>query len=302
MRAEVQLGLLGWQQAEFDEETQREVDQIQKFESAQARLSNESAALAKALTALAEQRATAQAAFTEKRSAHDAAVRTEREAGAHIESEIAAARGQAPALEARVPELERELREVTRIYQELLKVEEQTPLVRDDQARVRERTVAIPGEIGELQTRRARIDAEVEALTRSLEQTRSRETDAKAALAKLNSEHEDWDRVMQNEIKIKEREKAWIEKESDALEGAKTNPYQRIGQVLADNHLAPMNQPQALEAVRAARLRIQELEYDVAKSHADSEREDRTLVQHSLILWGSIALALALVLGALIEW
>ncbi len=93
-----------------------------------------------------------------------------------------------------------------------------------------------------------------------------------------------------------------VEKEADALEHEKKNPYQQIGRVLADNQIAPMNQPHALEAVYDARLRAQELEYEIARLHADSEQEDRTLMQHSLILWGAIALAVTLILAALIPW
>ena len=54
--AETQLGLLGWQQAEFDPNTQREVDKIQNYEREQARLSNVSAVLGRKVQELKEER------------------------------------------------------------------------------------------------------------------------------------------------------------------------------------------------------------------------------------------------------
>ena len=110
-KAEAELGLLGWQQAEFDPVTQREVDKIQQTEREQARLTNESAAFSQAITDLKTQREQARQAF-EKESAPVAAERKtlhtslEKEAGqvAHLRKQIAEC-------ESREPHLERDLRE-----------------------------------------------------------------------------------------------------------------------------------------------------------------------------------------------
>ena len=65
-KAETELGLLGWQQAEFDPATQREVEKITQCEREQARLTNESAALAKEIAEISAQREQARTDFGQK--------------------------------------------------------------------------------------------------------------------------------------------------------------------------------------------------------------------------------------------
>ncbi|HYR58294.1 MAG TPA: hypothetical protein VEO95_06690, partial [Chthoniobacteraceae bacterium] len=68
-KAETALGLLGWQQAEFDPQTQAEVDKINAYEREQSRLTNESAGLAKELRELRVEREAARKEFQERRRA-----------------------------------------------------------------------------------------------------------------------------------------------------------------------------------------------------------------------------------------
>ena len=298
-KAETELGLLGWQQAEFDPATQREVEKITQCEREQARLGNESAALAKEMAELAAQREEARTVFGEKRAPLAAGRAALRESIEKAGAQVTAIRRQLPEFARRVPLLEREARQAGRLYQDLLVVEPQTPELRDQQAQLRERLQAIPVEIGDWQGRAARGDAEIEALQKQL----AEETEREAALARdireLESAHAAQDRELAEASAAKARAREKVEKENARLEHQKANPYLEIGRVLADSHLPPMNQPQALEAVRAGRLRVQELEYEIAKSRAESAAEERTQMRYSLILWAVIALAAVLVLGAL---
>ena len=82
-------------------------------------------------------------------------------------------------LEGREPRLDRELREAERVYKNLLAADPQTPELRDQQAQLRERKNAIPGQIAEIQTRRARAGLELEELQKSVANGNAR----KAALA-----------------------------------------------------------------------------------------------------------------------
>ena len=301
-KAEAELGLLGWQQAEFDPETQREVEKIQNFEREQARLTNESAALAKEIAELAAQREQARAAFEQKRTplaAERAAVRENIDKSG---AQVAVVRRQLGDCERRVPQLEREAREAGRFYNDLLAVEPQTPELRDQQAQLRERITAIPSQIGDMQGRIARGQAEIEALQTTLSEETKREMALARDLRETESAHTVQDRALAEAAAAKAREREKVERESTRIEDEKANPYREIGRVLADSHLPPMNQPHALEAVRAGRLRVQELEYEIAKSRADSNAADRTLVRHSLILCAAVVVAVVLVLGTLIRW
>ena len=299
---ETELGLLGWQQAEFDPDTQREVDKIQNFERKQARLTNASAAVSKEISEITVQREQARAAFAQAREPLAAERVKLRESIEKAGPQIAPLRRQLQDLEHRAAQLERDAREANRLYHDLLAIEPQTPELRDQQGRHRERASSIPGEIAETQTRRARGQVEMEKLQKTLAQETEREIALGKELRDMESAHAAHDREMADAIAAKERAREKIEKENAALDQEKTSPYREIGRVLADNHLPPMNQPQALEAVRASRLRIQEIEYEIAKSRADSDGADRALVRHSLILCAAVVVAVVLVLGALIEW
>ena len=291
--------MLGWQQAEFDPETQREVDKITKFEREQARVGNEGAALTNAIARISEQRKQAKTTFEQRRGPLATERQVVRESIDKSGAQVAAIRKKMAECERRVPQLEREARESSRLYNDLLAVEPQTPELRDQQAQFRERITAIPCEIGEAQGVIARGQAEIEGLQKLLADETAREAALARELRELESAHSAQDREFADTIAAKTRERERLEKENARLEHEKANPYLEIGRVLADSHLPPMNQPEVLDQVRAYRLRVQEIEYAIAKSRAESDAEDRTLVRHSLILWGAIVLAVALVLGAL---
>lgn len=291
--------MLGWQQAEFDPETQREVDKITKFEREQARLGNEGAALTNEIAGLSEQREQAKTTFEQRRGPLATERQAVRESIDKSGAQVAATRKKMAECDRRVSQLEREARESSRLYNDLLAVEPQTPELRDQQAQFRERITAIPGEIGEAQGVIARGQSEIEGLQKLLADETAREAALARELRELESAHSAQDREFADTIAAKTRERERLEKENARLEEEKANPYLEIGRVLADSHLPPMNQPEVLDQVRADRLRVQEIEYAIARSHAESAAEDRTLVRHSLILWGAIVLAVVLVLGAL---
>ena len=300
-KAETELGLLGWQQADFDEETQCQVDKIMNFEREQARLTNEGATVGRTIGELTALREQTRRTYHEKRAPLDAQLEMHRANLAKFDADLARAEDELPALERRIAQLERELRESGKLYSEMLGRETQTREQRDELGRVRERITSLPHEISDAQIRQSRLRAEFEARRK----TRAREEERAEALARdvrqLDDAHRHEDDELAEAIKTREREKQRLEKEHDALEKEKVNPYREIGQVLADSNVAPMNQPQSLEAVRDRRFRVHELEYEITNSLKESDLADRTLIRHSLILWATIILALLLILGALIE-
>ena len=299
-KAETELGLLGWQQAEFDPVTQREVDKIQQTEREQARLTNESAEISHVIADLRTQREQARLAF-EKQSVPLAAERkTLRESIEKSGAQVSLLRKQIADYESREPQLERDLREANRLQKKLLTADAPAIEIREQQAELRDRITSIPGRIAETRRQRTRAQAEKEELKKTIEQETGRESALGQQIKELEAAQEAEDRRLADAISAKEHERNKIEAENTRLEKDKINPYREIGRVLADNHLPPMNQPQALDAVRDDRLRTQEIEYAIAKSRADSDAADRALVQNSLILLGAVLLAVGLVIGALI--
>ena len=298
-RAETELGLLGWQQADYDADTQREVSKIENYEREQGRMTNESAELGQALRALVATRDTRR---QEYEAARAELVAQRREFAApleKVEKQLAALRKQEPDLERRMPELDRELREVTRIYTELLSVEPQTPQVRDELSRARERTVAIPNEKADLRTQHLRVASEIKTLETRHAQDHAKIAEIDRQLAEHQAAFDAVEREITAEIRAKEREKSRLEREIDLLEKAKANPYQQIGRVLADSNIAPMNQPHALEKVRRHRFAVSELEYQITRSAQVSAANDLKLVRISYVVWGAMAVAVALI-GAVV--
>ena len=279
----------------------REVDKIKNYEREQSRLTNEGATVGRTIGEFTTLREQTRRTYQEKRAPLETQLEMHRANLAKFDADLARGEDELPALERRLAQLDRELRESNKLYSEMLGRETQSREQRDELGRVRDRITSLPHEISDAHTRQSRLRIEIEARRK----TRAKEEERAEALARdvrqLDDAHRHEDDELAEGIKTREREKQRLEKEHDALEKEKVNPYRQIGQVLADSNVAPMNQPQALQAVRDRRFRVHELEYEITKSLRESDLADRTLIRHSLILWAAIILALLLILGALIE-
>lgn len=297
-KAETDLGLLGWQQADFDEETQRQVDAIQDVEREQSRLINAAAERGASYRRLKAEYEAAQRACQEKRSELLAEEKRIREPRLGLEERLAERRKTEPNFERRMPELDRELREVTKLLSELLNAEPQTPRIRQEIIRMRERSVAIPNEKNDLRTGHLRTVTEVRSLEDALAKNLQAAADVNERIGRLDSAWAEQEREFQEKMREEEREKAKIEKQSTLLEGAKENPYQAIGRVLAQTNLAPMNQPQALETVKQLEYAIGAIRQSILESGAASAEEDPAPLRISYIVWGLILFLLCVVLYA----
>lgn len=299
-QAETALGLLGWQQAEFDPQTQAEVDKINAYEREQSRLTNESAGLAKELRELRVQREAARKIFEEKRREIEG---TRAHISAHhpsIEKQLAILRKGEPTFESRMPELDRELRNINRLYSDLLTAPNQTPQMKAEITRLRERTVNIANEKADLRNQHLRTVTEVRGFEAQLERDREAMAAMDRQLRDYQSQFDASDGKVAGEIRTREREKARLEREINAIETAKTNPYLQIGRVLADSDLAPMNQPASLDKVKRLRGRLVELKHLISLSFEASALEDRELMRMSMFLWGVIVfIGILLILAAI---
>ncbi len=295
-KAETELGLLGWQQAEFDLETQRQVDKLKNYEREQSRLINESAAFGQTIRSLREKREAARRFFEEERRRLLAEQATQREPLERLRKQLLVYRKQEPQYQRRIPELDRELREVQRLYTECLALQNPSAQVREDLARLRERTVAIPNEKADLRTQHMRMASEIKALEAQIEKNSGRVEELDTTIKDLETAFETQDRDTATEIRANERGKAKIDREIDTLDEAKANPYRQIGRVLADSGLAPMNQPHALDNVRRYREGIDLLDAKIQISLGLSSEVNPTQLQSSYHAWAILGSSLLLLL------
>ena len=299
-KAETALGLLGWQQAEFAPQTQAEVDKINAYEREQAGLTNESAGLAKELRELRDERETTRKSHEERRRELEATRAGVSAEHPNVEQQLARLRKVEPAFERRVPELDRELREINRLYNQLLGAERPTPHAKAELTRLKERNVSIANEKADLRNQHLRIVSEMRAFEADLERDGEELGKIEKELRELQAQFEASDARLAGEIRTREREKTRLEKEINAIEVAKTNPYLQIGRVLADSDVAPMNQPGALAKVKRLRGKLVELDHMVSLSFDASAQEDRETLRLSIALWVIIAfITLLLVLAAI---
>ena len=281
--AETTLGLLAWQQADFDPETQEEVRQIIECEREQGRHTNESARLGNTILELSAERGEARKVYEGRRQ--QLATERERVLADHprIEQQLAEKRATEPTFEKKMPELDRELREVQKLYSELLISEFQTAQVRNELIRLRERTVRIPNEKSDLRTMHMRTVSEIHAMEAQLVRDRAALDALDRQGRGLEREFDAADDVLAGRIRDLDRQRAAVEKQIHALESAKKNPYAEVGRVLADSNIGPVNQPHALEDVRDRRFEVRGLGEKLNASFAASAAEDRLQMRQSLL-------------------
>jgi chromosome segregation ATPase len=299
-KAETTLGLLGWQQADFDEKTQTEVERLVEFEREQARITNESAAVGRALREQKEVCEVGRKHYETEKSAIEAERQRMLEEDMAAERLLAEKRRIEPSFEQRMPELDRELRDCSRRHSELLSKVGHSTAVKQELLALRERAVAIPNEVADLRMQHLRTVSEIRALEAQTERHRAHRAGIARQEAELTAGFERADAELTARIKALEREHADLEEEFASLEGAKANPYREVGRVLADSGVAPMNQPQALERVRRGRFLVQEREQALQASLEASAAANPVEIRTSLRLWLGLAIGAVLFVIALI--
>jgi chromosome segregation ATPase len=299
-KAEEHLGLLGWQQADFDESTQRQVDSLQNIEREQATLSNLSAELARGLADLSESRVRFRAEYDQRRGTIEAEREKARHPLAEFERKLTAARAHAPDVDRKAAQLDREQRDIEELSTKLLVVQPQPIHIRDEILRLRDRALAIQNERKDLKTQHARSLSEIHHLEQQIATIEKRVAEFDKSLRELKAKFEQDDNKLAGEERACAEDKGNTEKRANELERAKGNPYRAIGRVLADNAIAPMNQPAALSRVLGLRETIAQREATMASLHAQTHAMDRTQFRVSIVLWILIIVALVLIIGAML--
>jgi chromosome segregation ATPase len=299
-KAETYLGLLGWQQADFDPETQHQVDALQNIEREQGTLTNRSAELAHKLEELKIQRVKVRWEYEQRRDKLAAARQTIRKPLEDLERKLAAARSHVPDVERKTAELDREEKDIEALSTKLLVIQPQPVHVRDEILQLRDRMLQIRNERNDIRMQHARSFSEahhLEQQTAAIER-RSGELDLSLNELKTTFDKEDGDLANQEHLLGAEKHK--VEKTVNEMDRAKGNPYRSIGKVLADNEIAPMNQPSALSKVLNLREAIAIREGEIAELNRQTKATNRTLLFVSIALWVAIIAAVSLVIGALL--
>lgn len=289
---ESQLGLLGWQQADYDHGTQRHVDRLTDYERAQVQLTNQSAALGLSIQDLEGQKKSEQAEFeTHRVRCTEASAKL---AGPVTESEqaLAGQQREIAGLEARIAGLDREVISTEQKYRALLAKGDSA--AQSDVLQLQQRVIAIPREKEECEGRLKATKALVPRLEMELEQRRAMLAVETEGLRKLEKDFVESGEKLDREIATRKRDKQKLERQINSLEKSKAQPYREIGRALADQRIEPVNQPEALTAVLAQREKIAAQEKVLAESLRDSAQENR---QHVWISWLLLLLILIVLIG-----
>ena len=295
VKAETNLGLLGWQQADFEGEAQRHIDQLTNVEREQAQLTNESARLGLAIQHFQDEGAAARTPFEEARRALEAERARVAEPVEKTAQQCAERERLRDSFTERAAALERELSEADRQSAALLAATTLTPDDRSQLSRLRAHTAGIPTELADLRFRQQRLAGELRPIHETLARGRAAVAVEDEKVRLQQAAFDEAELARQKEVADFRREKQAVEKEIESLEKAKSDPYRKIGQMLADSGIAPLNQPDALAAVQQGRTAVALLDQEITASLAASRREDRSALQNSWGLW-AVTLAVSVLI------
>jgi len=298
--AETQLGLLGWQQADFDLETQRQVDAIQNVEREQGALTNRVAELAREIQTLAAERARVRAELEQQRATLEADRTSTRAPLTEIDRLLGSVRDRGPIIERNLAGLDREERETNELYNKLIVTNPQPPEMRDDILKLRDRLLAIGHERNDLKASAANTAEELQKREQERQSIEEKSAGFDRQLRELKAAAEQCDSEFATRAKDLEKEKARNDGTIHRLEHAKLDPYREIGRVLADSGVSPLNQPEAFSRVIDLRKSITTAEEAITASLAETAQENAELLRVSLGIWGVLIVGLLLVLGALL--
>jgi chromosome segregation ATPase len=261
-RLESALGLLGWQQADYDGPTQAEVQRLTDYEREQARLTNEGAQLGIEALKLEEKRR-----FEEQKFARVQTVSLKQAQPPAADEDVLAElvniqRKGCREIEARLPVIDREIEDAEQQYRALVVKGQTTPEVQAQLLQWHKVIMSLPRERAEWAAKLRQAETEaarVETLLKELKAART--------------QFEKQDQELAEEIAGRQRSKRKVEKQIETLEKAKIDPYREIGRALADHLIAPLNQPEALTVVLEKRRKIAGIEEAIDASLAESARE-----------------------------
>ncbi len=301
-KAEIELGWLGWQQADyFDPELHAQIEKIEQFEREQAQLLNVSADFSAMVSDLETQRAAQRAQFENEL----AQIRSDREpvekSTAELESQLREQRVILKRFRAALTELKKLPKPLAKRHAELLAIEPQTAETRAELLRIRDEEHRIAGEKEELQKQSLRAEKEIELIEIELNRSRAQLDESMKIEHEVRKKFENVDRKLVGKIRECRREIHFSSKHMNVLDSKKSEPFLIIGRALADSDIAPINQPQALAHVHNLRLQIETTLRRIGQSRTKSAQADRVQVLRFYVLAFAIILIAFCALAARIR-
>jgi hypothetical protein len=254
--AESELGWLGWEQVDFfDEQVAAEVEKVRAFENTQASLLNTAAELGARKGALDQELA----AEIERNQKTNAELDAERgPLAARFEQADSRRRLKLAAVE----RFERALEELVRTQRELetrsrdfMEVVNLDAAGRAESREISDALGRIPGEIKHVMGDKATAAQEAAALEPEVVRLRIELDHIQAAINEESERFSAGSRRIAGEIRQLERERKKSDVHMTRLDRKKHGPYRAIGACLADQGIAPRNQPEILEKVLVLRER-----------------------------------------------
>lgn len=299
-RAEAELGLLGWQQADFlTDEMREQVERIVAFEKQEADVFNDEAALAdRAREIEAEQSSAA-----EKQRARLERLHRDRDEAARAKATAAAAteekRRHAQRLDQALHDLERDSAELDQLAARLLAIG--TREARAEWQRLLVRRQTSGAELEDLRRAKAERASELTGAEAALGMAEQRFAEAEAAVSEAAEAAYVEARRFEAALAGIQQDRKKSHKRLTALDTEKRIPFRHIGRCLADSGIAPRNQPDALHRVQAARTSTQNLEEQITESNTRSAAADRQAVTAFYVIGGTAVGAAASIGVALLK-
>lgn len=294
--AETELGWLAWEQVDFyDERLTAEVAKVQEYENAQASLLNTSAELSGRKNELSEglnrhstehdqtqaQLAAERAPLADQLASAETAYRTKTGAVERFERALEEMGRQEKRLQARshgllnsnAPEIETRIA-AREIGDELAQVAAERKMLQADKVEAAREVAALEPAIARLRRELQRID--------------SASADARSTFNAARATHDSEARLLDRERKKSSLHMAHLDKE-------KRKPYRIIGASLADDGIAPLNQPEILSAVWALREQEAALEGAVEELRAACAAVDSSILISFYLLMAAVIFVILLI-------
>lgn len=294
-KLETVLGELGWQQADYGPDLEPVIAQIQEIENREVTLFNESAGVGRSLARLKSNREIGRKDFEASLKTLLADARPSAERLEAAKRELAESSTVVTECEAQIGRLRSQFRSASSEMDRFMLKAEEHGFVEQRLALLDQKNAAAAAvescetKLATSSGRRMQLQKEIEALEQEQIQWKEKESALRAEFAEADS-------ALARQIEKSLHGKAKLEKGIDEMERSKKECFLAVGQALADNGIAPINQPEALTAVLETRNRIMESEFTISSSlELSRQMQFSDIFTFHLVFWSVLALVVSVV-------
>jgi len=295
-QAEAELGWLGWEQVDFfDLQVNEEIRKVREFENTQASLLNTAAELSGRKAALDEE-------LAREKELHDEAQASLAQERAPIAAQFEEAETRRRQKLEAVERFDRALAEIARLEKQLearslsfMDIERPTAAIRAQARVVSDELARLPGERTHVSADRATASEEAARLESEIANFRAELRRIAAAASAARDRFAGASRRLAAEMRPLVRERKKSDLRRSHLDRKKQTPYRLIGACMADNGLAPRNQPEALEKVLALREREARLTEAFAELQAACAAADAGMLLAFYLLLAVLLVAVCVI-------